>query len=330
MSPETRIAGIRNTVYSGVKVASDNIFKAAGFDTYSIEPSDLPILSRTYDDVIKTRVLVHELSKQYDKIILPSYTKLISTNPDRVSSDIIPFVHQFHRVSYSPSSLIGKINIKLSVRNLEICSDVVVCSSTVKSHLIEETSLDENNVHTVRWGVDTNTFYPDMSTEFGIPDKFILYVGSFLERKNTKFLVDVLDKLPDYNLVTAGYCCSEEKRQEFKRYAREKNALNRIHMKGYLPNVADLRKLYSSASVYLHPAKFEGYGLAPLEAAACGTVPVLYERLPVAHDLQETGKVFADFNPERVAGMIEQVDGKIDFAPRTWEQSADMLLRKIN
>ena len=47
---------------------------------------------------------------------------------------------------------------------------------------------------------------------------------------------------------------------------------------GYVP-AADLRALYSAATVFAFPSRYEGFGLPPLEAMACG-VPVVASRIP--------------------------------------------------
>ncbi|MEM6782609.1 MAG: glycosyltransferase family 4 protein [Bacteroidota bacterium] len=45
----------------------------------------------------------------------------------------------------------------------------------------------------------------------------------------------------------------------------------RVHVR---PSVPDVRALYNQASILLHPSRSEGWGLVPMEAAACGTAIV--------------------------------------------------------
>ena len=57
----------------------------------------------------------------------------------------------------------------------------------------------------------------------------------------------------------------------------------RLRLTGYLSD-EDLRALYSSCRVFIYPSVYEGFGLPPLEAMACGA-PVIAGRIP---SLQET------------------------------------------
>src|SRR3989441_6693753 len=52
----------------------------------------------------------------------------------------------------------------------------------------------------------------------------------------------------------------------------------RLRFTGYLSD-EDLRALYSSCRVFIYPSIYEGFGLPPLEAMACGA-PVISSRIP--------------------------------------------------
>jgi glycosyltransferase involved in cell wall biosynthesis len=52
----------------------------------------------------------------------------------------------------------------------------------------------------------------------------------------------------------------------------------RVHFTGYLSD-SDLCALYSSCRAFVYPSVYEGFGLPPLEAMACGA-PVIASRIP--------------------------------------------------
>jgi glycosyltransferase involved in cell wall biosynthesis len=70
----------------------------------------------------------------------------------------------------------------------------------------------------------------------------------------------------------------------------------------WLGRVSDeqLRRLYRTAAVFVYPSLFEGYGIPPVEAAACGC-PVAVSDIEVLHEtcdpLRDNGAVVRYFNP---------------------------------
>jgi len=107
----------------------------------------------------------------------------------------------------------------------------------------------------------------------GLPERFILYLGTLEPRKNLETLLRAFAALPqkDVPLVLVGgrgwlYHAIEATIEEL-------NLRPRVTMPGY---VADemLPLWYNAATVFAYPSLYEGFGLPLLEAMACGT-PVI-------------------------------------------------------
>lgn len=108
--------------------------------------------------------------------------------------------------------------------------------------------------------------------KFSLPRKFILTVGSLEPRKNLTKLFNSWNHLykdmQGMPLVVAG---------GFGRVFRSINLSNsplQVRLLGYV-NDKELRALYTGAFAFIYPSLYEGFGLPPLEAMACGTPVVI-------------------------------------------------------
>ncbi|HXT63323.1 MAG TPA: glycosyltransferase family 1 protein [Pyrinomonadaceae bacterium] len=116
---------------------------------------------------------------------------------------------------------------------------------------------------------------------FEIEDDFILFVGTIEPRKNLEVLLRAFARILNETkhrpqLVIAGG--EGWLNENFNRLVRTSDFGNRLRFTGYV-NDQDLRALYSSCKVFVYPSLYEGFGLPPLEAMACGA-PVIASRIP--------------------------------------------------
>lgn len=107
----------------------------------------------------------------------------------------------------------------------------------------------------------------------GLPERFILYLGTLEPRKNLITLVRAFARLrdPHVHLVLAGGkgWLYEPLFAEVERLGLQ----GRVHFPGYIP--AQTQTLwYNAASVFAYLSSYEGFGLPVVEALACGT-PVI-------------------------------------------------------
>ncbi len=113
-------------------------------------------------------------------------------------------------------------------------------------------------------------------SRLGIEESFILYVGAIEPRKNLLTLMKAFEEIyktsslrPQLVIAGPNGWLSEELFQ----YVEQSTIKERILFAGYLHD-EDLRALYNACAVMSFPALYEGAGLPPLEAMACGA-PVI-------------------------------------------------------
>jgi glycosyltransferase involved in cell wall biosynthesis len=110
-----------------------------------------------------------------------------------------------------------------------------------------------------------------------LPEPYVLYVGSHKPHKNLARLIRAWARVVEAgatagaSLVLAGHQAGQDR--ELRRLVAEQDLAASVR---FLPDVADaeLPALYSGATVFVFPSYYEGFGLPPLEALACGA-PVL-------------------------------------------------------
>ena len=173
--------------------------------------------------------------------------------------------------------------------------------------------------------------------KYALPARFILSVGVLQPRKNVEGLIRAYSQLPpelrrEYSLVITGKRgWLDANLPQLARAAGEG-----IVFTGYVAD-DELPSLYSLASCFVYPSLYEGFGLPPLEAMACGT-PVVSSS---AASLPEvTGGAALLANPDVAAlclaitkllsdtALREQLiaAGQQRAAQMTWERSARALL----
>jgi len=106
-----------------------------------------------------------------------------------------------------------------------------------------------------------------------IPTPYILFVGSLEPRKNLLHLLQAYAQLrhhhPHYHLVIVG-ARNFWKNAPVVETVDALDLKDWVHFTGFVPE-EDLPALYNGAHLFVFPSLYEGFGLPPLEAMACGT-----------------------------------------------------------
>jgi glycosyltransferase involved in cell wall biosynthesis len=176
----------------------------------------------------------------------------------------------------------------------------------------------------------------ELRQRLGIGEDFILFVGTVEPRKNLHRLVEAFDQLLrttslSPQLVIAGG--QGWLMDNFVSVIRQKKFEDRICLTGYLQD-EELCALYSSCKAFVYPSQYEGFGLPPLEAMACGA-PVITSRIPSIsetvgtaarlvdpRDADELSKAIAEMLSDEQTRKHYTEAGFEQVKKFTWEQTA--------
>src|SRR6266508_2410413 len=175
-------------------------------------------------------------------------------------------------------------------------------------------ALPDANLQVIPLGVDPR-FQPLADGEvrraalsrYGITRPYLLYLGGINARKNIAQLFTayarIRERHPDLLLVIGG------KRQwrtgEIDTAFRRLDLASHVHFTGYVAD-ADLPALYSAAELFVFPSLYEGFGLPPLEAMACGTPVVTSNVSSLPEAVGDAALLVDPHDPASIADGIQR------------------------
>ncbi len=169
-------------------------------------------------------------------------------------------------------------------RAAQRANQIIAVSQSTKRDIVKLLGVPEEKV-TVIYEAAHPLFQPmdralarrHVANQFGVQGDFILFVSTIEPRKNLPTLLQALRHLIDRNkldtqLVVAGQegWLTEEVHATVDKLNLQRN----VRFVGGVPN-EELHYLYNAACVFAQPSFYEGFGLTPLEAMACGTPVVV-------------------------------------------------------
>ena len=159
-------------------------------------------------------------------------------------------------------------------------------------------------------------------TEFrqrrGLPERFILYLGTIEPRKNLSVLINAFNRLrPNgVKLICAGG--NGWLFEDVLRVVDELHLSRDVYFPGFLP-ADELHLWYSSCSVFVYPSDYEGFGFPVLEAMACGAPTITTN----ASSLPEVAGCAAKLVPPGDVDVLAEVIDSVLSTPELQRKLSD-------
>lgn len=292
----------------------------------------------------------------YDVVALRKYDALLFFNfvsfPIRRAVPSILFVHDLAHIHYpeftSPRNLTW-LN-KFVPRSIAHASKIVTISEHSRQDIATHYKVALKDISIITPAVDHDEYKPQSAAKiaavrkkFNISQPYILSVCTLEPRKNLIGVLQAFEKLPEtikstYSLVLVGGkgWLGQELEDTFNRLAKKYSVIKT----GYVDD-EDLPALFSGADVFVYPAFYEGFGMPPLEAMACGTpvitannssLPEVVGKAAITIDADDTAALTMSIEKvltePKLARELSQKG--LDQAKKfTWEASARKLVKII-
>ncbi|WP_273222498.1 glycosyltransferase family 4 protein [Geosporobacter ferrireducens] len=183
---------------------------------------------------------------------------------------------------------------------------IITDSNNTKLDLIERFKVQEEKIEVIYIGVSKDFKKDkmkeiDIKRQYGIGKPYILYIGNVRAHKNIKGLIRAYKKFRDvckaYELIIVG-----EEHNNLKDIEIDDD----IRMLGYVED-RDLPNLYGGASLFVFPSLYEGFGLPPLEAMACGTPVITSNTSSLPEVVGDAAITINPYNTDEIAKAMYDV-----------------------
>jgi glycosyltransferase involved in cell wall biosynthesis len=232
-------------------------------------------------------------------------------------------------------------------------ADAVITVSECSKRDIEKLlGLAPERIHVIGNAVDASLFpvrdpwlLANVRERYGIGPRFVLYFGGFDLRKNVPRLIEAYARVPErlrreYQLVIAG----RYQHLGHPLYPDPRVTVQSLGLEGNVVFTGQIREqdkgpLYSAATLFAFPSLYEGFGMTPLEAMACGTPVVTSNRSALPEVVGDAGVLVDPYDTDAIAqalaevlentGLREELSRRgLERARRfTWPQVAEQTVR---
>lgn len=188
---------------------------------------------------------------------------------------------------------------------------IITVSYYLKEELVRKYFVPQKKVQVIYNGVDSSRFHPQRSRErirkryqIDDSDPVVLYLGRLAPYKGVHFLIsaipEILKELPRTKFIISG--AKRYDTLDLLKMTTQLHVEKSVVFTGYIPS-QDIPDLYATCDVFCYPSLWEGFGLPPVEAQACGKPVVAFKTcaLPEVIEDKQTGLLVTPKNSTALA-----------------------------
>ncbi len=260
------------------------------------------------------------LKEKPDVVIQPNY---ISFNTS-IDVPIITFIHDLSHIRYKkyhPKERVDFFEKNLK-KSIDRSKKIVTISKFTKKELIELKLCEPDKIEVIPNGVDKK-FSPISKKEFEEIKKkykidyknYFLFVGTLEPRKNIQTLLKAYlhylkltnNPLPLILIGGRGW-----KDSYFSSLLDKAIGSGYVRYLGYIKE-NELIKFYGGARGFIFPSFYEGFGLPPLEAMACGTPVIASNVSSIPEVVEDAGMLISPYEVEGFSYALKKLEEDEEF-----------------
>jgi len=277
---------------------------------------------------------IHQFNQEVysigEQVFLPKamkYSKLLHVPhynaPLIYNGTLIVTIHDIchHTMSHFFPGLAKRLYSNLFLKQvLKKADQIITVSEFSKQEILKYFDVPENKIEVVYNGIDSH-FYRrsqdeinEVRKKYQLPEKYLLYVGNIRPHKNIAGLVNAYahawreDKSIPPLVLCGIWQQGYDVFRELNTFSRREKKLikQQVFSPGYM-NYRDLPAFYSGAEAFLYLSFYEGFGIPPLEAMACGIPVVASSTSAIPEICGDSALLVPPDEPEVVADAILKV-----------------------
>lgn len=298
----------------GVYFGKIDKLRAYGFKNFKIRRTPFP-LKIANALKIKGRQPYYDLFFGKQLYVFPNYSSW-----PLLFSKSIPIVYDlsfeyFPQYAEPQSQRFLTKQVKKSIKRAE---KIITISKNSQSEIADFYNVPKSKIPIIYPGIDQSSFFkwPEKEVEkvkarYGIYGNYILFVGNIEPRKNLKNLLLAYEKLDSetrkkYSLLLIGArgWLEDEIFDTIERLRIEGNHIQQPQ--GWVED-EDRAALYSGASLFVYPSNYEGFGIPPVEAMACGVPTITSDNSSLPEAVGDAAQLVNAKSTKDIANTIKKV-----------------------
>lgn len=238
--------------------------------------------------------------------------------PTQKSCRFIATVHDL--IPYISPETVGKGYLRIFIeempRILETVDHIIAPSRCTARDLVQIADVPEDKITVIYEAaepiyrpLDKNQARQYMMEKYGIHKPYVLYIGGFSPRKNVRLLIhafhQIIRYLPqEFCLVLPGKQSKDFTDLDILVAAR--GLPEKVYFIGFV-DVDDMPWIYNGASAFVYPSLYEGFGLPPVEAMACGTPTLVSDTSSLPEVVGDGALLFSPVRADQLSDLLYTV-----------------------